>query len=598
MCGIAGLLGAKPERVQAMARLLRHRGPDYQDSYVDAEVGLAHARLSIIDLSAASNQPFVDPATGATMVYNGEIYNFRELRESLRRNGAHFHTTGDTEVILQGYLAEGLSFFAKLNGIFALGIWDPRTRNLVLARDPLGVKPLYYFESADEFAFASEAKSLYSLLPKFALHPEGLGAYLLYHYTPGEQTIVNGIRRLPPGEAWSIDEKTRGLTRTRIDALWYQDDGGGPCSPNQLWKTLQAAVDRQMVADVPVGAFLSGGIDSSIVAYLAAKRAGESLNTFSVGFDHGFDERPLAASFADHIGATHHELLVNGSDAVKEFGAMSWHYDGPIGEGGCIPNYFVSRLASKHVKVVLAGEGADELFGGYPWYPRHLQAERLARIIPKGPLVPAITRLFPGFLARAGDLLARPTALARYQAVMEIMHPRDVRAAGLPAPTLLHGKVPADPLEIDQQTLLRDCFLVKADKMTMAHGIEERVPFLDREVLRLSRRIPLADKLGPPAKRILRDAANPHLPRENIARKKRGYGTPMSAWAASAFSEGIAEALDNPQVVALGLVGQETWTRLRDSSREMAVTSPSGAWLLFALDGWVRELRRRRLVES
>ena len=596
MCGIAGILGPEPERVRSMVRTLAHRGPDHQADWVDDGLGLGHARLSILDLSHAAHQPFVDPATGAVLVYNGEIYNFRELREELRSRGATFRTASDTEVILQGYLLEGIPFLSRLNGIFAFALLDPHARAVVLCRDPMGVKPLYLHERSGLFSFASEAKALYALLPAFRLDAAGLAGYLRFHYTPGLQTLVEGIRRFPPGEAWVVALDGTVRERHPVGQAWTADGGTPLDDPKALWSILDRAVQRQMVADVPVGSFLSGGIDSSVVTHLAARHTEGRLHTYSVGFDHGLDERPLAARFAEGLGCDHRDLVVRGEDARREMGAMSWHYDGPLGEGGCIPTYFVSQLAARSVKVVLAGEGADELFGGYPWYRLHRRLERMARWVPKGGFLERLPPLLLGKVSRTVAPLCRKDSVERYSALLEILGPEELRQACLPVPALAAPRPKVDAMALDRETLLRDCFLVKADTMTMAHGLEERVPFLDRDVVQAASRVPLDLKLGPPEKRILREAAKPHLPPTNVQRTKRGYGTPMTAWAQGVFRDGIQASLREPAAVAAGLVDAPVWDALASHVRRPTATNLSSGWLLYALDAWVAELVRRGVV--
>ncbi|MEA3202374.1 MAG: hypothetical protein QOI63_40 [Thermoplasmata archaeon] len=592
MCGIAGILGGDTGRLRGMVAALRHRGPDHEGVFEAEGVGLGHARLSIIDLSAASDQPFVDGATGAVLAFNGEIYNYRELRMRLEAAGRRFASAGDTEVILQGYLEEGVAFLGRLNGMYALALWDPRTRRTLLARDPVGVKPLHYAQApGGPLVFASEAKALHPFLGRFDLDSVGLAGYLRFHYPVGGRTLTHGILRFPPGQAWEVDQAGRIVARHAIGALPLPP-GPAP-DAKALWRLLDAAVRRQMVADVPVGAFLSGGIDSSVVTFLAARATPTPLATFSVGFDAAgasTDERPAAAAFAELLGARHRDVEVRGQDALRELGAISWHYDGPLGEGACVPNYFVARLARQEVTVVLAGEGGDEVFGGYPRYLEHERLEAVARRLPRGKAVARLAeRLAPaGRRALAGALL-RPERSERYAALLEWHRPRQLRAAGLPVPGLGPLGRGETPLDLDRRTLLLDCFLPKADASCMAHGLEERVPLLDLELVARAAPIPLAQKLGPPGKRLLREAARPHL--GAVAdRPKQGYGTPVEAWMRGAFADAAEGARRDPAAVREGLVSPRTWQALAKPGTGRT------AWLLFALDVWVRELRRRGVL--
>lgn len=582
-------MGQVSADLAGMLRAVQHRGPDHRATFVDGPISLGHARLSIIDLSAASDQPFIDPKSGCVIIYNGETYNFRELRESLQREGRSFATAGDTEVLLQGYLEHGSAFFSRLNGIFALAIWDPRRRRLVLARDPVGVKPMYVWQGVAGFAFASEAKALYPLLDQFQLNPVALASYLRFHYCLGEPTIVQGIQRFPAGQVWELDDTGRATSVQAIPAFNGAVQSGA--SPTAVWATVVEAVQRQMVADVPVGVFLSGGIDSSVIATLAAQ-TNPSLQTFSVGFDEGVtDERPLAAELAAALGSTHHQIEVRGRTVAKDLGTLAWHYDGPLGEGGCIPNWYVSQLAARHVKVVLAGEGGDEVFGGYPWYLQFERSEQAGRWLPKNDFLARAAERLPGTLGAASAVLMRKGKWNRYAKFVESNSPEALHRAGMNPPGLGNFPAQATMLQVDQATLLRDCFLVKADKMTMAHGLEERVPFLDMELLAFAQSIPLAQRLGPPEKKILREAAAPHLPAAVASRKKQGYGTPMASWTRGALADQMSAAMDSPAAVGLGLIQAETWAALA----KQAAPQPGGmpAWLLMALDVWCHELSTR-----
>lgn len=599
MCGIAGVVGAPGEGLDAMVAAIRHRGPDHVGTFRDGPISFGHARLSILDLSAASDQPFIDAQTGCVLIYNGEIYNFRELRSSLEQKGARFETSGDTEVILQGYLHEGPNFFSRLNGIFAFALWDPRSREVLLVRDPVGVKPIVLVHlSGGGVAFASEAKALYPFLPEFKLDPIGLGSFLRFHYSVGANTIVAGIKRFRAGICQVLDQTGRVKREIPLDGS-YHDPAPGPVTASRLWQELDQAVERQMIADVPVGVFLSGGIDSSIIAHCVARHAKSPVSTFSVGFDTGAtDERPEAQAFAASLGTRHEALEVRGEDVARDIGTMSWHFDGPLGEGGCIPNWYVSKLAAKRVKVVLAGEGGDEVWGGYPWYAPFKRTESIAKWLPKAEIFARWASKAPYPLGPGTALLMRPGRWERYATIMEINPPARLNEAGLPVVPLGKFGRRTDPMEVDRKTLLRDCFLEKADRMTMAHGLEERVPHLDLRLLELQRRLSIKEKMGPPEKRLLREAAALHLPKGVASRAKRGYGTPMTEWAGAALADRIERSLQEPRPVELGLVDGKAWKVLASQASVRSVSSLMPSWLLFALDEWVRELQRRSVIEA
>jgi asparagine synthase (glutamine-hydrolysing) len=570
MCGIVGSVGpAWLDRLESMVRALAHRGPDDRGLHVDRQqqVALGQARLSIIDLSPAGHQPMTDASGRYTVVYNGEIYNYRELRAELLAAGAAFRGHSDTEVLLELYARRGTAMLPRLNGIFALAIWDRVAGELLLARDALGVKPLY-FAAADggaaSLAFASELKALVPLLQTRTLDPAALHRYLSFLWCPGEGTPIEEVRQLQPGEAMTV----RG-GRIARRWTWYELPARRP-RPALLDEAeavaavhdgLRTAVHRQLVADVPVGAFLSGGLDSSAVTAFARERAPD-IRCFTIelrgGNDAGFaDDLPYARRMAEHLGVRLDVVSVDASRMAGDLESMVGMLDEPLADPAPLNVLYISRLAREHgIKVLLSGAGGDDLFSGYR---RHLalRYERLWSWLPaavRQGLQSGSTRLDAG--SALGRRLQRlfshagasgPQRLAAYFSWapaqrLAPLYADGMRAAlaGAPAeqPMLdfLAG-MPADlpPMErmlaLEQRFFLADHNLAYTDRMSMAAGVETRVPFLDLDLVEVAARVP--DRLkqrGRTGKWVLKKAMEPHLPHDAIHRPKTGFGAPLRRW--------------------------------------------------------------------
>ena len=399
MCGIAGLVYAdraracEAEPVVAMRDVMPYRGPDDSGLYLDGPVGLGFRRLSIIDLGGG-HQPMSGPGDRHWIIFNGEIYNYQALRQELLAKGCTFQTHSDTEVILQLYAERGEACVHALNGMFAFAIWDSERRSLFLARDRMGVKPLYYAEIPEGFVFASEIKSLFAsgkVTP--ACREDALGEYLIFRQAAGPETMFRGVQSLPPGCTMTVRDG-----RTRVTRYWSPRPSGEhqpiafDDAVGQLAELLDDSVRLRLISDVPVGTFCSGGIDSSLVTALAAKRKGDSVNTFSVGFDEAdFDESRYAAMVSAQYGTTHHELRVGNDEYSELFPKMVWHNDEPLDFANSVHIFALSRLAKEFVTVVLTGEGSDELFAGYPRYRIPQLATRWRRV--PGPMRQLATRV-------------------------------------------------------------------------------------------------------------------------------------------------------------------------------------------------------------
>lgn len=554
MCGICGMAtrrpgGPDPAALDAMSRVLVHRGPDSAGRHVAGPVGLAARRLAIIDV-AGGDQPISGEDGAVTVVQNGEIYNHEALRSALRARGHVFRTRSDTEVLVHAYEEHGLAFLEQLRGMFALALWDAARGRLLLARDRFGIKPLFYRADADGLAFASELTALGG--PEDGFDPDALEAYLAFNSIPAPLTVLRSVRKLLPGH-WLTWEDGRVATGRwarpaprPADALRTE---GEAALAHELRERLAGSVRAHLVSDVPVGVLLSGGIDSSALTALAAEAAGGALRTFSIGFEErSFDELELARQVARRYGTDHHELVVR-PDAAELLPRIAAAGDEPLGDSSALPTFLVSGLAAGHVKVVLSGEGGDELFGGYETYAAGLLAERLRPALPV--LRPLAARLPSSTRRVSADYKlkrfvrgAHLPPLERHHAFKEIFAAAERRA-------LLAGDAGADPLarhrgrwaetagadtlarvqDVDLGTYLVDDLLVKTDRMSMAHSLEARVPFLDADVAELALALPAPLRVrGLAKKRLLRRAVAPLLPRAVVRGPKRGFSIPAAAW--------------------------------------------------------------------
>jgi asparagine synthase (glutamine-hydrolysing) len=559
MCGICGIAtaepGAQPD-AEALARMngrLVHRGPDSEGSFQADGVALAMRRLSIIDLERG-DQPIANEDGSVVVVHNGEIYNYRELRAELERRGHGFRTNSDTEVIVHLYEEHGDDFLERLRGMFAIALWDARRRRLLLARDRFGIKPLYYRVADRQLSFASELKAMLEL-PGFsrAIEPRAVAAYLAFNSIPAPLTIFAEARKLRPGTllSWRDGELTE-RRYARPTPVPAERARRGPADElaDELRETLRDSVRAHLVADVPVGVLLSGGVDSAGLAALAAGEEGAGVKTFSVGFEEAsFDELDRARLVASRYGTDHHEIVLR-PDAVELLPKLVAAFDEPFGDSSALPTYLVSELAAEHVKVALSGEGGDELFGGYYTYVADLLAPRVGRLAAlAAPLVEALpssdAKVSFDYKAKRFVRAAKLPPLERHHAWKEIFSPaqraalRGERDGGWDPVDLYRERYEettgAEPLarlqDVDLGIYLVDDLLVKTDRSSMAHSLELRVPFLDNEVadFALGLATPLKVR-GLAKKRLLRRALAPLLPREILRGPKQGFSIPIAAW--------------------------------------------------------------------
>jgi len=613
MCGIAGLLGAsavaRPARVAAMTASIHHRGPDDSGAWSDSAAGitLGHRRLAIIDLSPAGHQPMVSDNGRWVMVYNGEIYNHRDLRAALDDTGQAPPWRGhsDSESLLAAVAAWGVDkALARAAGMFALGIWDREKRELILARDRFGEKPLYYGRVGTDFAFASELKAL-RLLPDFAgeIDPAALRAMLGRGYVPADDSIYRGIAQVPPGCWLTVpSDGTAGAPQAFYDYADVVAEGAAnPISDekealSQLRQTMGGAVERQLAADVPVGTLLSGGIDSSLVTALAVERSRTQVRTFSIGFDEaGFDEAPHARAVAAHLGTAHHELYVTAADALALIPSLPTIWDEPFGDASQIPTFLVSRYAREHVTVALSGDAGDELFGGYHRHRALPALERRLRQVPArlrrtalsaGAAVPpgwwtALAEWRSGTARPAffGHKIRRVLATARdaedlgglYHGFLDDWHGHPAPLAG----DVTLGSTPfADTAALDatSRVMLADALsylpgdiLTKVDRAAMAVSLEGRIPFLDPQVAALAARIPTRMKVANgQGKVILRRLLSEYAPPALFDRPKAGFAIPLGAWLSGPLREWSESLLEPSALAASGLLDHATirarWT--------------------------------------
>jgi len=608
MCGILGIVGRDGQALdrEAFCRArdtMTHRGPDDAGIYQDGAVMLGHRRLSIIDLGGG-HQPMAAVDEAASIVFNGEIYNFQALRDELVGKGHTFKTSSDTEVILQLYLEEGVRGFERLNGIFAFAIWDRRSGELHLVRDQLGIKPLYYADTPRGLVFASEVKTLLATgLLEPALEAEALPEYLVFRDVSGERTLFRGVRRLLPGHRLTL----RG---GRIETHRYWDllsddprafEGSFEEAVDALEVLLDDAVRMQMISDVPLGTFCSGGVDSSLVTALAARHASGPINTFSVGFDEvAFDESVYARQVAAHCGTRHHEIRISNRQFADNLEKLIWHNDEPLHFPNSVHIHAVSELARRHVTVVLTGEGADELFAGYPRYQIPVLLARWRR-------VPGPARWLARSLGRAlGD--HRVQKLDRFTGMPAgweiLMNSASSDAQRLRIPGLDERRAvsdyrrsayeatagQADPVTrvslLDQQTYLVS-ILNRQDKMSMATSIESRVPFLDPRVVRFAHSLPTAYKLGRlDNKRIVKALAMRYLPAEVIKRRKSGFGVPLADWFRAEEGLGGLLAAAREDALVGEVFGEETVKSLQDEHCAGRADHSDALWAALNLAIW------------
>ena len=618
MCGIAGIVAIAgtppgPSDIARMCDAMTHRGPDDAGYLVEGSVAIGMRRLSIIDL-AGGHQPIFNEDGSVAVVYNGEIYNYRELRAWLESRGHSFATSSDTEVIVHLWEEVGRDFPKHLNGMFAIALYDRRQRRVVLARDHVGIKPLYYALGADGLVFGSEVKVVLESgrVPR-RLDVDGLAQFLSWEYVPGAGTLLRDVRRLEPARLLEFDLETG---RSSVQRFWdpLGAAGIGPSRSEAEWEdevdaTVHAAVQRQLMSDVPLGAFLSGGVDSSLV--VAAMGRAE---TFSIGFDDPtYNETQWSKRVADHLGVRHHVEIIR--PQVQDLFEHLMHFmDDPIGDFSIFPTYLVSRLASQHVKVVLSGDGGDELFGGYETFlaeEKFRTWQRIPAWLRHGVATPLIDALPPasakkGLVNKAkrfveGARLDPAWGHARWRVFCDeamrqrLLTPEARRAAVTPVGAhilaLRAEAVAREPrdqtLYVDFGSYMVDNCLTKVDRMSMACSIEARVPLLDREVVELAFRVPPALKYdGSHTKVLLKRVAARHVPRECVYRPKEGFSIPIKNWLKDEFRGLVERYLAPERLRAEGLIEPAVVERLWSEHLGNRANHSHLLWSLLVFEQW------------
>jgi asparagine synthase (glutamine-hydrolysing) len=568
MCGIAGFTHRnwmpEPHRISEAARCIRHRGPDQSGTYESNTVSLGAVRLKIIDLGGG-DQPMNTHDGAHVIVFNGEVYNHAELRAELESLGVRFRSHCDTEVVLQAYAQWGKASFQRLRGMFAFAIWSEPERRLVLVRDRLGIKPLYLHRRGDDIVFGSELKTLFAH-PEIErrIDPVGLNLFLSLNYIPGAHTMVSGIEKLPPGHwlEWHDGRVTQ-------DAYWRLQFDARPvtldAAKQELDALLKSSVKEHLVSDVPLGVWSSGGLDSSTVVHYASEAAGQQLKTFSVSFGgRSFDESPWFREIAAKYNTDHHEFdlhpEVEMQDVIQE---MAHYSDEPSSDAGAVPVWFLSRMTRRQVTVALSGEGADELFGGYQtyladryarsmrWTPRAFRKAGLAvaGLLPvsddKISFEYKAKRMLEGSLLPASDAHFFWNGTWSAEQRRFLLRPEAFRAIQLPD---------GDPLYVDQLNYLPDDILYKTDRMSMAHSLEVRPPFLDHRIVEFAARLPSDFKVkGSSLKWILRELMRDKLPASVLTRSKQGFDIPTHHWFRTILKPLLLETVNRETVEATGI---------------------------------------------
>ena len=622
MCGIAGVFNLNGDPVslgliQKVTRALEHRGPDDEGFYVNKNLGLGHRRLSIIDTSAAGRQPMMSKHGRWTLVFNGCIYNFMELKMELTAKGHQFVSQTDTEVIVEGLAAYGPDFFERLDGMFAIGAWDSKEEKLYLSRDRFGVKPLYYYFGKGHLIFGSEIKAIIQHPSyKVSVNKEALNEYFTFQNVFRYHTLFSGVTMLPPANTVVVDKHTSYVKHRS----WWDYDFSKPDNTMTFddaregtIKYFKEAVTRQMIADVPVGSYLSGGMDSGSITAVASEHV-ERLSTFTCGFDMShvtgveanYDERRDAELMASYFRTEHYEQVINAGDLGWSLPRVVWHLE-DLRVGMSYPNYYISRLASKFVKVCLQGTGGDELFGGYPWrYYKIFDAtdrdqffEKYygfwQRLVPDGDK----TSLFNAHVMTDMDLNAPK------QAFKDVFLFNDKLQYDSPEEHIQNS------LYFEIKTFLAGLLLV-GDKLSMANGLEERYPFLDNQLVDFAMKVPIKHKLGnlteeikridenttankfsayrefTDGKNVLRKAMSSLIPDEIINRKKQGFSAPDESWYRGENAEYVKKLLLNKKTVSAEFINPSYIEKTIDEHINQKVNHRLRIWSFMNFEWWCR----------
>lgn len=623
MCGICGVMdiSARPAAeglISDMADTLLHRGPDSSGVYTSGSTGLGHRRLQIIDLSDSARQPMTNEDRSLWIVFNGEIYNYRSLTEDLKEKGHIFRSASDTETILHLYEEKGPACVKDLDGMFAFGLWDQKRRRIFLARDRVGKKPLYYYWDGKLFAFASEIKALLAHPGiKRELSPQAIPLYLTYGYVPTPGTFYKNIFKLPPASTLLLDHNGKIIISQYWDLSFSQPDKvpSEEESAFRVRELLFKAVGKRLISDVPLGAFLSGGVDSSIVVGMMSRIMKERVKTFSIGFigDDSYDETRYARLVAEKFHTAHTEFKVRPS-AFELVEKLLWHHDEPYGDSSAIPTYIVSKLTKEHVTVALNGDGGDELFAGYLKFFAGVLSGKMPALLDKAAL-----RLLALIPRRDSQFSRLSRARRFFEAAALPPVERQVRWSSFFYGEALSGLLRrewthlVDPegilhsfreclekgngwtplgrlLYLNTKTYLLDDLLVKMDRMTMANALEGRSPFLDTELMEYVAALPDRTKLrGRRTKYILKKACTDILPREIQTRGKQGFGVPLGAWFRTELRDYLHDALLAPSARITEYLRQERIGEIIGDHETMTRDYGQQLWCLLQLELWLRK---------
>lgn len=608
MCGITGFVSRKftEEHLKCMTRCLAHRGPDAEGFFLDAKpgVGLGHRRLSIIDLSAAANQPFFSQDGRYVMIFNGEVYNYKEVAA---KYNIHTRTTSDSEVIIEAFAKTGIESISDLNGMFTIVIWDKVEEKLYLIRDRIGIKPLYYYHKDNEFAFASELKALFGLPIRKEINQHSVSDFLYLGYIPGNATIYQQFKKLLPGHYaiyqngllasypyWWLDNKLEEKTQKNEEE-----------ARKQLKELLESSVKYCMISDVPVGIFLSGGIDSSTVAAIAQASSSTPVKTFSIGFKEGkYNEAHFAAEVAKQIHSDHHEFILTEQDALHLVDKMLDIYDEPYADSSAIPTYMVSQLARKQVTVALSGDGGDELFMGYGFYK---WAQRL-----DNPFVKTIRKPVAGLLhmfgnnrsKRASYLFRYPSEARKKSHIFSqeqyfftetelqsiLKHPAGITIDEYNCSRKRALSTLEEQSFFDIKNYLPEELLVKTDRASMRHSLEVRVPLLDHRLVEFAVNLSPSLKLrGNTHKYLLKQVLYEYLPASLFDRPKWGFAIPLRIWLTKELSYLFDKYLDPVTVEECGIVRPEAVQQLRKEFFAGRDYLYNRLWALILLHKWIKE---------
>lgn len=616
MCGIVGIFsrkgGMERETLENMVSVLRHRGPDYQKIWVNRErtVGLGQSRLAILDTSESGNAPMLSPDGRVAITYNGEVYNFLQVRAELMEMGHRFQSQSDTEVILRAYLQWGIDCVNRLVGMFAIAIWDSNQHQLYLVRDRLGIKPIYYLVLPGYIAFASEIKAFLKL-PQFSkdISPQALLAYLRFQYVPAPYSIFKSVKKLLPGHILSFDGKE--LT---MQSYWRVSVGRGTekCKSSKeveekYLELLRQAVRDELISDVPLGSFLSGGIDSSLIAALMQEQGDTTARTFTVGFDQPeYDEAPYAEKIASYLGTEHTEIRMSASDLLPIISRLPDYYDEPFGDPSALPTFMLSQMTRKYVTVALSGDGGDELFCGYD---RYFWLRLMVRL---------------GYLSKPMlHMLSYPVGALKSEwgnSLRRLLREKDVAETYLRAISIFDSQYWAQILQrdwfagteevkdeyrrqfleimkgrecletamlFDLNTYLADDLLVKVDRASMANSLEVRVPLLDHRLVEQAFKLGLEWKVqGGKGKLLLRRLLARYLPGKLFERPKRGFAVPMASWLRKELSSTLEQYLGEKKLEGDVILSPVGVGRLIAEHRSFADDHHHRLWILLVLQMW------------